>query len=298
MIALTHSLTKNYGAFRALEGLNLSIMPGEIVGLLGPNGSGKSTALRLMLGFLRPTSGFATIAGHDCWHESHLARRHVAYLPGELRLYENMSGRQIVDFLGRLRPGANHHDPEVLAKQFDIDLSRPLSQLSSGMKRKVALLAVLAPQTPLVILDEPTNALDPTMRDEFLHQIRETRKRGQAVLFSSHVLTEVEAVCDRVAILRQGKLVHDQPIDQLRAIKRVRVVFDDDVGTIPDMAGLSKVSRDGPAVTFQWVGPFDKLLKWLSGHEVRDLQIDTPGLTSVYQLYHPITPHPTSSSPP
>src|SRR4051794_9362019 len=192
MILVTNNLSKNYGTFRALDSLSLTIQPGEIVGLLGPNGSGKSTALRMLLGFMRPTSGTASIAGHDCWRASHLARRHVAYLPGELRLYENMTGRQIVEFLGKLRPGIENRDYGELAKRFDIDLSRPLAQLSSGMKRKVALLAVLTPHTPLVILDEPTNTLDPTMRDEFLAQLRETKGRGQAVLFSSHVLSEVE----------------------------------------------------------------------------------------------------------
>src|SRR5207244_6078202 len=139
----TEALTKDYGRVRALDVLSLQVAPGEIFGLLGPNGCGKSTALRLLLGFLRPTTGSAAIAGQDCWRDGVAARRHVAYLPGELRLYESMTGRQIVTFLAHLRGQSANGDVDVLAKRFDIDLSRPLVQLSSGMKRKVALLSVL-----------------------------------------------------------------------------------------------------------------------------------------------------------
>jgi ABC-2 type transport system ATP-binding protein len=292
MILHAVNLTKNYGPFRALDALNLTIRPGEIVGLLGPNGSGKSTALRMMLGFLRPSSGRVTIAGHDCWSESHLARRHVAYLPGELRLYENMTGREIVEFLGRLRPGVDSRDYGELARRFDIDLSLPLSKLSSGMKRKVALLAVLTPHTPLVILDEPTNTLDPTMRDEFLKQLRETRDRGQAVLFSSHVLSEVEAVCDRVAILQRGRLVHEQALDELRAVQQVRVTFAADVAPIPDFQGLRNVTRDGRRVAFEWSGPLNELLGWLGSQPVAEMQMDSVGLSRVYQAYHGSTAAP------
>lgn len=284
MILETVQLTKNYGRFRALDALTLAIRPGEIVGLLGPNGSGKSTALRMLLGFLRPTSGRAAIAGHDCWSKSHLARAQVTYLPGELRLYENMTGRQIVDFLSRLRPGMDHREPTEMAKRFDIDLSRPLSQLSSGMKRKVALLAVLTPHTPLVILDEPTNTLDPTMRDEFLAQLREARDRGQAVLFSSHVLAEVEAVCDRVAILQKGKLVHEQAVAASR-VKRVRVAFEEDT-PLPEFDSLGAVRREGESVVFEWSGELSQMMNWLATCRVRDLHVEPIGLASVYHRFH------------
>src|SRR5579871_3082234 len=199
----TVNLTKNYGGHRpALVDLNLSIAPGEIFGLLGPNGSGKSTALRLMMGFLKPTSGSATIAGFDCWRDSVDVRKCVAYLPGELRLYESMTGQRLLRFLGGLREAKPAADATALAERLDIDLSQPLVQMSSGMKRKVALMSVLLPKVDLLILDEPTNTLDPTMRDELLDQLRRVRDRGQAVLFSSHVLEEVERISDRVGILQ------------------------------------------------------------------------------------------------
>src|SRR5437660_5195617 len=180
--------------------MNLSLAPGEVFGLLGPNGSGKSTALRLMLGFLKPTAGRAMIAGFDCWSDGVEARKRVAYLPGELRLYDTMTGRRLITFLSELRGEPPGPEVDALAKRLDIDIDRPLTHMSSGMKRKVALLAVLVPNVPLIILDEPTNTLDPTMRDELLDQLRVARGRGQAVLFSSHVLQEVESVCDRVVI--------------------------------------------------------------------------------------------------
>src|SRR5262249_53753822 len=155
-------LTKDYNGYRALSDLNLTITSGEVFGLLGPNGSGKTTALRLLLGFLRPTAGRALIAGHDCWPDSVAARRQAAYLPGELRLYENMTGRQLVRFLCDLRGCPLNSHLDTLAKRLDIDPDRPIAHLSSGMKRKVALLQVLVPHAPLLILDEPTNTLDPT----------------------------------------------------------------------------------------------------------------------------------------
>ena len=187
MLLHTEHLTKSYDGFRALDDLNLAVAPGEVFGLLGPNGSGKTTALRLLLGFLRPSAGRAWIGGHECWLDGVAARRLVAYLPGELRLYENMSGRQLIRFLCGLRGVPVNGELPDLARRFDIDLDRPLRNLSSGMKRKVALLQVLILQTPLLIMDEPTNTLDPTMRDELLDQVRRCRDRGQAERLDAQV---------------------------------------------------------------------------------------------------------------
>src|SRR5947209_13964397 len=234
----TEQLTKDYGRHRALDRVTFEVAAGEVFGLLGPNGSGKSTALRLLLGFLRPTAGSARIAGHDCWHDSVAARRHVAYLPGELRLYENMTGRQLIRFLGRLRGRPDATALPALTRQFDIDLDRPIAHLSSGMKRKVALLQVLLPHAPLLILDEPTNTLDPTMRQELLGQLRRARDQGQAVLFSSHVLAEVEQVCDRVGILQKGRLAHLQDMTQLREARLVRARFAQEPAALPHLPGL------------------------------------------------------------
>jgi ABC-2 type transport system ATP-binding protein len=288
MLLLTEQLTKAYGTLLALDHVDLQVSAGEIVGILGPNGSGKSTALRLLLGFLRPSAGRAQIAGHDCWHDGAAARRHVAYLPGELRLYENMTGRQLVGFLSALRGELPGERLGALARRFAIDVDRPIAELSSGMKRKIALLAVLLPETPLLILDEPTNTLDPNMRDELLAQLALAKQRGQAVLFSSHVLTEVERVCDRVAILKEGCLVHMQEMRSLRAEQRVHARLAQAVA-LPELPGLRGHTAGDGRLDLVYGGPMPALLAWLATQPVLDLQIEPVGLTEIYQQYHGIS---------
>lgn len=286
MLLHTEQLTKDYGRFRALERLDLGVQPGEVFGLLGPNGSGKTTALRVFLGFLQPTSGRAWIDRYDCWRDSVAARRLVAYLPGELRLYENMTGRQLLRFLADLRQLPATADVNRLAQRLDLDLDRPIAHLSSGMKRKLALLQVLVPRVPLLILDEPTNTLDPTMRDELLALLRQARDQGQAVLFSSHVLGEVEQVCDRVGILQRGRLVHLQEMAHLREAKRVEVRFTGPVGSLPEIEGLQVIERRHDWVCFELRGPLAPLIAWLTRQSLRDLNVRPLGLTRIYQRYH------------
>lgn len=288
MLLETEHLTKDYGRHRALDDLNLQIGQGEIFGLLGPNGSGKSTALRLLMGFLRPTRGRASISGHDCWRDSVAVRRLVAYLPGELRLYENLTGRQFLQFLEGIRKQAVGAEADQMAQRFDIDLRRPIVNLSSGMKRKLALMQVLLPKVPVLILDEPTNTLDPSMRDELLEQLLHAKSQGQTVLFSSHVLHEVERVCDRVGILCRGRLVHVQNMNELREVRLARIRFPEDV-TAPPNVNLPDVKvqarRDGEIV-LECTGDLQPLLRWLAGQQVADLRIEPLGLSAVYQRYH------------
>lgn len=283
-LLVADQLTKQYGPTVALDSLTLSVSPGEVVGLLGPNGSGKTTSLRLFLGFLQPTRGTATLGGFDCWKQSVQARKLVTYLPGELRLYDTMTGRQLVKFLGDLRGEKFGNEVDTLAKRLDIDPDTPLTRMSSGMKRKVALLAVLLPRVPLVILDEPTNTLDPTMRDEFLEQIKQAKAAGKAILFSSHVLSEVEAVCDRVVILRKGKLVHQQVMSELTAFRKVSVRVN---GTTPTSGPNGEAVRtDGDRVRFDYAGELPKLMAWLAGHQLADVTIEPQGLGAIYRRYH------------
>jgi len=283
----TRGLTKVYGKFRALDSLDLAVAPGEIVGLLGPNGSGKTTSLRLALGFLKPTSGTVTVGGFDSWKQSVEVRKLLTYLPGELRLYETMTGRQLVTFLGKLRGDTVGKEVDDLAKRLDIDPDKPLVQMSSGMKRKVALLAVLVPKVPLIILDEPTNTLDPTMRDEFLLQLKWAKENGKAILFSSHVLQEVEAVCDRVVILRQGKLVHHQEMSELADGRKVTATFTGTPPAIgPDDTPLSAESVSGQHLDLEYRGPLSKLLHWLGNQNLADLKIEPLGLGKIYRHHH------------
>jgi len=286
MLLRTERLTKTYNGHRALDELTLEIVPGEVFGLLGPNGSGKTTALRILMGFLQPTSGHAWIDGHDCWHDSVAARRQVAYLPGELRLYENMTGRQLVRFLCDLRGQRPTADIDDLARRFDIDLNRPLANLSSGMKRKVALLQVLVTHARLLIMDEPTNALDPTMRDELLLQVKRARERGQTVLFSSHVMSEVEQVCDRVGILQKGRLVHLQTMSELRDGRLIRARFKDAPEPLPPLGGLTVRERRDNLLVLEYTESLSELLVWLGRQPLLDLRIEPLGLTAVYHRFH------------
>jgi ABC-2 type transport system ATP-binding protein len=276
-------LTKDYGSFRALDALTLDVQPGEIVGLLGPNGSGKSTALRLFLGFLKATAGRCTVAGFDPWTQGVEVRRRVAYLPSELRLYETMTGRRLVRFLADLRGERHDTEADRLAKQLDVPLDKPLTQLSSGMKRKVALLSALLPKVPLIALDEPTNALDPSMRGQLLDQLVAAKARGQSVLFSSHVLAEVERVCDRVAILRRGQLVQLQPMAGLREGRLVRAQFANPPASGPDGKPITPV---GGLVELEYHGPMPTLLAWLNEHPPTDVRIEPLGLGPLYARVH------------
>jgi ABC-2 type transport system ATP-binding protein len=280
----TVGLTKDYGQRRALDGLTLHVAAGEIFGLLGPNGSGKSTAIRLLLGMLRPTGGAARVDGYDCWRESLQVRQRVSYLPGELRLYDNLTGRQLLQFLAQLRGHSLQGDAETLARRFSIDLARPLAQLSSGMKRKIALMQVILARTPLAILDEPTNTLDPTMRDELLDQIKEAKERGQAVLFSSHVLHEVEYVSDRVGILSEGKLVHLQSLADLRSQRKATVTFH----RTPSMPLPHQVQAERNDLTWRLhiEGDLQPTLAWLAQADVAELRLEPEGLSGIYHRYH------------
>jgi ABC-2 type transport system ATP-binding protein len=289
MLLRTTDLTKDYGSFRALDSLSLTVQPGEVFGVLGPNGSGKSTALRLIMGFLKPTGGGAWINDHHCWTDGVAARKHVAYLPGELRLYENMNGRQLIRFLCDLRGQTQTPDLEDLAGRFDIDLNQPLSRMSSGMKRKVALLQVLVLHASLIIMDEPTNTLDPSMRDELLLQVRRARDQGQAVLFSSHVLAEVEQVCDRVGILQHGRLVHVQDLHQLHQGRLVRARFLRPTPPPPLEGVRPRDSVDGQMV-FEYTGELSPLLGWLAQAPLADVRLEPLGLAPIYFRYHsPLT---------
>jgi ABC-2 type transport system ATP-binding protein len=285
-ILRTEQLTKDYGRFRALDHLDLAVKKQEIFGILGPNGSGKTTALRLLLGFLRPTSGRAFLGPHDCWKDSVAARRLVVYLPGELRLYETMTGRQLIRFLCELRGQAVTREVDELAGLFEIDLDRPLTHLSSGMKRKVALLHVFAPRTPVIIMDEPTNTLDPAMRDALLKQVRRARDRGQTVVFSSHVLAEVEQVCDRVAILREGKLAHLQDMSALHEGRLVQIHFHQAAPAPPALEGLCVLEHKGECLTLEYTGELSALLGWLGQQPVADLRLEPLGLKAVYLRHH------------
>lgn len=288
MLVETHELTKTYGAVTALGGCTLQVARGEVFGLLGPNGAGKTTLLRLLLGYLRPTSGTARIDGLDCLRDSVAVRRRVAYLPGEVRLFRQMRGYEALRFFAEVREGGDVARSHKLAERLDLDLTRQVAYMSTGMRQKLALAAALAADTPLVILDEPTANLDPTVRGEVARLVREARQDGRTVMFSSHVLSEVEDVCDRVVILRHGHVVHTQVVAALKRRHRIRATLDGLLPALPaSLAGLV-VIRTGPngEITIETPGELSPILGWLATLPIREVLVEPVGLRAIYDQYH------------
>jgi ABC-2 type transport system ATP-binding protein len=283
----TDSLTKRYRGVTALEDCTLGVQRGEVFGLLGPNGAGKTTLLRLLLGYLRPSSGTATIDTLDCFARSMLVHSRVSYLPGEARLFRRMRGRDVLKFFSRIRPGVDLGRACEIADRLGLDLSRRVVAMSTGMRQKLALASALAPAVPLVILDEPTSSLDPTMRAEVAALVSEIKAEGRTVIFSSHVLSEVEAVCDRVAILRRGRLVHVQEMAELRRRHRIHARLDAALPPPPPSIAASVELRhesDG-ALVIHAPGELTTLLGWLATLPLAHVRIEPVGLQAVYDHY-------------
>jgi ABC-2 type transport system ATP-binding protein len=288
MLVETHGLTKRYRTITALNRCTLAIAQGEIFGLLGPNGSGKTTLLRLLLGYLRPTAGAATIGGLDCYRDSVAVHERVAYLPGEAKLFRRMRGRDALRFFANVRPDGDYDRAVALAERLELDLARPVALMSTGMRQKAALAAVLSCGAPLLILDEPTTNLDPTARSEVLAMVREARAIGRTVLFSSHVLSEVEETCDRVVILRRGELVHEQAMHELRRQHRIRGRLAGPLPTSPEcFNGEVRISQPAAdEVQIDTAGELAPLLGWLATMPLSEVHIEPVRLQVVYDRFH------------
>ncbi len=287
-LVVVDQLTKAYGDFFAMRDCSLTIPCGQVFGLLGPNGAGKSTLLRLLLGFLRPTSGRARIGGFDCYRQRLAAHRLLSYLPGDPRLFRTMSGKQVLKFFSQVRPDCDYQRSLRIAERLDLNLSRWVLLMSTGMRQKLAIAAVLAVEQPLLVLDEPTTNLDPTVRGVVLEMIREAQQAGRTVIFSSHVLSEIEEVCDRVIILRRGQLVHDQSISDLMRQHRVIAV---PTAPLPDppseMAATISIRKlDDQRIQIDSPDSLHSLLRWLSDCPLRDVQIQPIGLRAIYDRFH------------
>lgn len=286
-IVATQSLTKIYGPLRALDDCTLAVGQGEVFGLLGPNGAGKTTLIRLLLGFLQPSAGSATIAGLDCRRQSVDVRKKVAYLPAEAALFPQMRGREVLRFFAEIRGNSIHRSLE-LAERLELDLARSVGFMSTGMKQKLALAATLGAEVPLYILDEPTANLDPSVRSTVLALVAEARDRGATVMFSSHVLAEVEEVCQRVVILRSGRLVHTQVLSELRSQHRILAWLHGPLPALPrELLGEeSRVVQEGDLATIDSPGDLAPLLGWLAQLPLRDIRIEPVGLRTIYDRYH------------
>jgi ABC-2 type transport system ATP-binding protein len=216
-------LVKTFGSTRALDGLDLTVAEGEVHGFLGPNGAGKSTTIRILLGLYRSDSGSARLLGGDPWHDVTTLHRRLAYVPGDVTLWPNLSGGEVIDLLGRLRGGLDAKRRDELIERFELDPTKKGRAYSKGNRQKVALVAALASNAELLILDEPTSGLDPLMEEAFRECVQDERRHGRTVLLSSHILAEVEALCDRVSIIRDGKTVESGTLTELRHLTRTTI---------------------------------------------------------------------------
>ena len=286
----TDRLCKGYGSARGIADLSLTVERGEVFGFLGPNGAGKTTTIRTLLDLLHPTSGTARVFGLDSRRDSRAIRARLGNLPGDFAYDERMTGRELLTFFARLRGLAGIGRAESLAARFKADLDRPLHDLSRGNRQKIGLIQALFHEPELLVLDEPTSGLDPLMQEEFLAVVGEHRDRGGSVFLSSHDLDEVERVCDRVGIVREGRLVAVEEVEDMRrrALRHVTVRFGAAVaaGVLDRMPGVEDVVHDGPVVRFRVHGAIDPVIKAIAAHRVEDLEITRPTLEELFLAYY------------
>jgi len=289
-ILATRNLGKRYGSKVGVEDVNLNVEPATIFGFLGPNGAGKTTAIRLLLGFLRPTSGEARILGRDCWRESHRIKRDVGYLAGDVRLYPWLTVRRALPILEGARRQALTSAGMALAERFQLDPDKTVRKMSRGMRQKLGLILALAHESKLIVLDEPTSGLDPLMQLSLADLLRERAANGSTIFFSSHTLNEVEQLCDRVAIVRDGHIVTDEPLDDLRrrARRRVEVRFqtEEAASTIVPPTHLDIVRRDKDRWYAEFDGEAGPLTGWLGTQPVRDFLIGPPDLETIFRAFY------------
>ncbi len=287
----TRGLSKDYGAGHGLFDLELEVQRGEIFGFLGPNGAGKSTTMRLLLGAIGPTAGSATLMGLDSSRDGLEIRRRVGYLPGDFSLYRGLSGAAVLDYLADLRGGVDHRVRDELGERFDAQLDRPIRQLSTGNRQKIGLVQAFMHEPELLILDEPIAGLDPLVQQSFHSLLGEVAAQGRTVFLSSHTLSEVERVADRVAILREGRLVVVDTLENLHAVavRRLEIEFSADppsVDAIRALPNVREATLEGSHLVVAFEGSADALVKAIARHEVLSIRSDDDELEDVFLRYY------------
>jgi len=283
------NLYKSYGKIQAVKGISMRVERGEIFGFLGPNGAGKTTTIRCMLDVIRPTSGTLRVLGLDAQRDKMELHQHIGYLPGDVRLPGQMTGKQVIDYFSRLqgREPVLLHD---LVALFDVEIKRPLKSYSKGMRQKIGVVLAFMCDPEVLILDEPTSGLDPLLQRTFNEFLLQEQARGKTIFMSSHIMSDVEKVCQRVAVIRQGEIVTIEEVEKLRqkAGQRVTVEFGDAVSAdeLARMPGVINVTRNNSAYHFNISGSMDALIKALSRHEVLRLQAEEAPLEEVFLKFY------------
>ena len=283
---ITSGLTKRYGAARGIEDVTFEVERAEVFGFLGPNGAGKTTTIRTLLGLLRPTAGRASILGFDVWRDGVAARARTGFLPGEFTFDEQVTGEELLDLFADLRGVGDRAYARSIASRFEADLTRPLGELSRGNRQKVGLVQALAHRPAVLVMDEPTAGLDPLMQEQFARLVGELRHEGTTVFLSSHNLAEVERMCDRVGILRAGRLAAVESVEAItgRALRHVHLRFarDAPVGEFAALQGVSGLRADGPVLRLLLAGEPTELVRTAARHRLLDVEIARPSLEEAF----------------
>jgi len=283
------NLTKYYGKHRALNNVNLTIEHGEVHGFIGPNGAGKSTTLRIILGMLRKNGGEVSLMGCDPWHDAVKLHSRLAYVPGEVSLWPNLTGGEVIDLLGRLRGGFREERLEELLKRFKLDPTRKCEAYSTGNKQKVAIIAALVSDVELYIFDEPTLGLDPLMKGIFRKEVKKLKMEGVTVLLSSHVLSEVEALCDRISIIKEGEIIESGTFDELRHLTRTTIIVDtiQPPHGLEEIAGVHNLTLEGTHAHFSVDAErIGSVLKYLTKFDVHSIISTPPTLEELFMRYY------------
>jgi ABC-2 type transport system ATP-binding protein len=289
-VVVTDRLTKWYGRSRGILDVSFTVEPGEVFGFLGPNGAGKTTTLRTLLDFIRPSSGGARIFDLDANRDAPAIHARIGFVPGDVALYEKMTGRELFTYLGHLRGGSDPAGADAVAERLDLDPTIRIDRLSHGNRQKVALVQAFMHRPELLVLDEPTQGLDPLVQQAFFELVDEVRDEGRTVLLSSHVLPEVERTCDRVGIIREGRIVEVAAVRDLtaRAVRtvEVRVAGEPPLDALRALAGVRDLTADGDVIRCRVVGDLDPFVKALAGTHVVDLVSEKPSLEEIFLAFY------------
>lgn len=297
MIRVNH-LSKHYGPIRALDDCSIDIPEATVFGLLGPNGAGKTTLIRILMGFLRPTAGECFVRSWDCARQSLEVRKNISYLPAEAQLFRSMRGKDVIDFFSGIHPHGDRTAALQLAQRLELDISRRVAFMSTGMRQKLAIACAASCRAPILVLDEPTANLDPSVRFEVMRLVSEVHSEGRTVLLCSHVLSEIEEVCQFAAILRKGKIVHQVDIPRMRAIHRLSGQLADGRPSLTESelpAGVRLCQSTGPHLVCDIHGPIEHSFAWISSLQLSSIRIEPVGLRSIYEEFHSPALKPSAS---
>ncbi|WP_343068781.1 ABC transporter ATP-binding protein [Gracilibacillus halotolerans] len=282
-------LTKKFGTFTALNGVNFEVGEGEIFGFIGPNGAGKSTTIRILLGLIQATSGEATIFGKNVWSDAVEIHKRLAYVPGDVHLWPNLTGGEVIDLFGKLQGEMDRKRRDELIARFDLDPTKKCRTYSKGNRQKVALVSAFASEADLFILDEPTSGLDPLMEQIFQESVLELKEQGKSVLLSSHILSEVEKLCDRVGIIRQGEIIESGTLEELRHLTRINFVVEtkERIVGLESLNGIHEIEQLGDTLSFQVDSSYiDEVIRHISQFGIQKLESTPPTLEDLFMRHY------------